>query len=195
MAHPALGPLILTRLEDPGVAEVMLNPDGRMRIDRFDGGLADTGLTILAQDAERILRLLAQGLARADQHPGGRPHLQRQDRSGQRPAGPDRHGRRPLVLLEDLRDLQRAADNGVALPFDLDWGLTAGLGSLFASVERGSSAALSISKPAPNWKAAGSTGAAVSRLKARMDAANGRTEMRHGPRLGFNLSAIPKTLA
>jgi beta-glucosidase len=63
MVHPALGPLILARLEDPGVAEVMLNPDGRMWIDRFDGGLADTGLTISAQDAERILRLVAHHIA------------------------------------------------------------------------------------------------------------------------------------
>jgi Flp pilus assembly CpaF family ATPase len=39
MLRTALGPLLLARLEDPGVAEVMLNPDGRVWIDRFDAGL------------------------------------------------------------------------------------------------------------------------------------------------------------
>jgi len=29
MLRTALGPMLLARLEDPGVAEVMLNPDGR----------------------------------------------------------------------------------------------------------------------------------------------------------------------
>ncbi|CAN5256054.1 P-type conjugative transfer ATPase TrbB [soil metagenome] len=59
MLRTALGPLLLARLEDPGVAEVMLNPDGRVWVDRFDSGLVDAELTVSAQDAERILRLVA----------------------------------------------------------------------------------------------------------------------------------------
>ncbi|MBC7667188.1 MAG: P-type conjugative transfer ATPase TrbB, partial [Gemmatimonadaceae bacterium] len=54
MLRTALGPRLLGLLEDPGVAEVMLNPDGRVWIDRFDVGLVDAGLTIGAAAAERI---------------------------------------------------------------------------------------------------------------------------------------------
>lgn len=63
MLRTALGPLLLARLEDPGVAEIMLNPDGRVWIDRFDAGLVDSGLWVSAQDAERILRLVAHHVA------------------------------------------------------------------------------------------------------------------------------------
>ena len=43
MLRTALGPAIATFLEDPGVVEVMLNPDGRLWIDRLSEGLSDTG--------------------------------------------------------------------------------------------------------------------------------------------------------
>ena len=59
MLRTALGPLIAGHLEDPGVVEVMLNPDGRLWIDRLSGGLEDTGTRIEPADAERIVRLVA----------------------------------------------------------------------------------------------------------------------------------------
>ena len=37
----------------------MLNPDGRLWIDRLAGGLADTGERLSAADGERIVRLVA----------------------------------------------------------------------------------------------------------------------------------------
>lgn len=43
MLRTALGPAIATWLEDPAVIEVMLNPDGRIWIDRLTDGLTDTG--------------------------------------------------------------------------------------------------------------------------------------------------------
>ncbi|HEY8008100.1 MAG TPA: P-type conjugative transfer ATPase TrbB, partial [Methylocella sp.] len=43
MLRTALGPAIAAWLEDPAVIEVMLNPDGRIWIDRLTDGLADTG--------------------------------------------------------------------------------------------------------------------------------------------------------
>lgn len=43
MLRTALGPAIAGWLEDPSVVEVMLNPDGRIWIDRLTDGLADTG--------------------------------------------------------------------------------------------------------------------------------------------------------
>ena len=43
MLRTALGPAIATFLEDPSIVEVMLNPDGRLWIDRLSGGLEDSG--------------------------------------------------------------------------------------------------------------------------------------------------------
>jgi P-type conjugative transfer ATPase TrbB len=59
MLRTALGPAISSYLEDAGIAEIMLNPDGRLWIDRLSGGLEDTGCVILPADAERIVRLVA----------------------------------------------------------------------------------------------------------------------------------------
>ena len=59
MLRTALGPSIAGYLEHPSIVEVMLNPDGRLWIDRLSGGLEDTGLRILPADAERIVRLVA----------------------------------------------------------------------------------------------------------------------------------------
>ncbi|HQS44902.1 MAG TPA: P-type conjugative transfer ATPase TrbB [Xanthobacteraceae bacterium] len=59
MLRTALGPAIATFLEDPSIVEVMLNPDGRLWIDRLSGGLEDTGRAMSAADGERIVRLVA----------------------------------------------------------------------------------------------------------------------------------------
>jgi len=59
MLRTALGPAIGRFLEDPAVVEVMLNPDGRVWIDRLSEGLADTGERLSAADGERIVRLVA----------------------------------------------------------------------------------------------------------------------------------------
>src|SRR6266545_5282871 len=59
MLRTALGPSIAAWLEDPAVVEVMLNPDGRLWVDRLSGGLADTGERLSAADGERIVRLVA----------------------------------------------------------------------------------------------------------------------------------------
>lgn len=59
MLRTALGPSITRYLEDPSVIEVMLNPDGRLWIDRLSEGLADTGETMSAANGDRIVRLVA----------------------------------------------------------------------------------------------------------------------------------------
>jgi type IV secretion system protein TrbB len=59
MLRTALGPAIAAWLEDPAVVEVMLNPDGRLWVDRLTDGLADTGEILSAADGERIVRLVA----------------------------------------------------------------------------------------------------------------------------------------
>lgn len=59
MLRTALGPGIARLLEDSSVVEVMLNPDGRLWIDRLSEGLSDTGERLSAADGERIVRLVA----------------------------------------------------------------------------------------------------------------------------------------
>jgi type IV secretion system protein VirB11 len=68
MLRTALGPAIASWLEDPGVVEIMLNPDGRLWVDRLTEGLADTGERLSAADGERIIRLLAHHVG-AEVHP------------------------------------------------------------------------------------------------------------------------------
>ncbi len=73
MLRTALGPLLLARLEDPGVAEVLLNPDGTVWIDRFDVGLRPADLSLSPADGERIIRLVAHHVG-VEVH-AGRPRL------------------------------------------------------------------------------------------------------------------------
>ncbi|MGR3440261.1 P-type conjugative transfer ATPase TrbB [Salipiger abyssi] len=59
MLRTALGPAIAGFLDDPMTVEVMLNPDGRLWVDRLSEGLADSGKMLSAADGERIVRLVA----------------------------------------------------------------------------------------------------------------------------------------
>ena len=68
MLRTALGPAIASFLQDASVVEVMLNPDGRLWIDRLKGGLEDTGERLLPADGERIVRLVAHHVG-AEVHP------------------------------------------------------------------------------------------------------------------------------
>lgn len=69
MLRTALGPAIGRFLEDAGVVEVMLNPDGRLWIDRLSEGLSDTGERLAPEDGERIIRLVAHHVG-AEVHTG-----------------------------------------------------------------------------------------------------------------------------
>ena len=62
MLRTALGASIASYLEDPSIVEVMLNPDGRLWIDRLSGGLEDSGRVMAAVDGERIVRLVAHNV-------------------------------------------------------------------------------------------------------------------------------------
>ena len=68
MLRTALGADIAAWLDDPGVVEVMLNPDGRLWIDRLKEGVSDTGQRLSAADGERIVRLVAHHVG-AEVHP------------------------------------------------------------------------------------------------------------------------------
>ena len=59
MLRTALGPAISALLRDPDIVEVMLNPDGRIWVDRLRDGLAPADETLSPADGERIIRLVA----------------------------------------------------------------------------------------------------------------------------------------
>src|SRR3546814_12342199 len=54
-------------MRDPQVAEIMVNPDGALRLDRLGEGRIDTEIRIESQKVERIIRLVASD-TRADVH-------------------------------------------------------------------------------------------------------------------------------
>jgi P-type conjugative transfer ATPase TrbB len=69
MLRTALGVEIAAWLDDQAVVEIMLNPDGRLWLDRLTSGLEDTGARISAEDGERIIRLVAHHVG-AETHEG-----------------------------------------------------------------------------------------------------------------------------
>jgi len=69
MLRTALGCEIARWLEEPAVIEVMLNPDGRLWVDRLGEGLAATDCLMSAADGERIIRLVAHHVG-AEVHTG-----------------------------------------------------------------------------------------------------------------------------
>ena len=115
MLRTALGPQIATHLDDPSVVEVMLNPDGRLWIDRLSSGLEDTGSRIAPADAERIVRLVAH-------HVGIEVHAGMPRVSAELPEGGERFEglvppvvaapcfaiRRPAIAVFSLDDYVRA---------------------------------------------------------------------------------------
>lgn len=69
MLRTALGVEIAAWLDDQGVVEIMLNPDGRLWLDRLTTGLEDTGARLSSEDGERIVRVVAHHVG-AEVHPG-----------------------------------------------------------------------------------------------------------------------------
>ncbi|MBF0864317.1 MAG: P-type conjugative transfer ATPase TrbB [Gluconobacter potus] len=92
MLRTAMGPAIALHLADPAVVEVMLNPDGRLWIDRLSEGLSDTGETVTPADAERIVRLVAH-------HVGAEVHDAAPRVSAELPTGERFEGLLPPVVM------------------------------------------------------------------------------------------------
>lgn len=59
MLRTAMGAEIAAALADPAVIEVMVNPDGALRLDRLGDGRVDTNTHMGAAEVERIIRLVA----------------------------------------------------------------------------------------------------------------------------------------
>jgi type IV secretion system protein VirB11 len=67
MLRTAMGPAIAAALADPAVIEIMVNPDGALRLDRLGKGRVDTGTRYDPAQVERIIRLVASH-ARTEVH-------------------------------------------------------------------------------------------------------------------------------
>ena len=69
MLRTAMGPAIADALADGQVVELMVNPDGALRLDRLGAGRCETGVAIDPAQVERIIRLVASHV-RAEAHDG-----------------------------------------------------------------------------------------------------------------------------
>jgi P-type conjugative transfer ATPase TrbB len=69
MLRTAMGKDITAALADPAVIEVMVNPDGGLRLDRLGEGRVDTGVRLAVAEVERIIRLVASHV-RVEVHAG-----------------------------------------------------------------------------------------------------------------------------
>lgn len=67
MLRTAMGPTIAAALADPLTQEIMVNPDGVLRLDRLGEGRTDTGTRYDPAQVERIIRLVASH-ARTEVH-------------------------------------------------------------------------------------------------------------------------------
>ena len=67
MLGTAMGPTISAALADPETQEIMVNPDGVLRLDRLGAGRIDTGTRYDPAQVERIIRLVASH-ARTEVH-------------------------------------------------------------------------------------------------------------------------------
>jgi len=67
MLRTAMGPAIEAALSNAHVVEVMVNPDGALRVDMLGEGRVDTGVRMAPDQVERIIRLVASH-ARTEVH-------------------------------------------------------------------------------------------------------------------------------
>ncbi len=103
MLRTALGPSIAAWLDDATVIEVMLNPDGRLWVDRLGEGISDTGMTLGAADGERIVRLVAH-------HVGVEVHARSPRVSAELPEGGERfEGLLPPVVAAPAFAIRKPA--------------------------------------------------------------------------------------
>jgi type IV secretion system protein VirB11 len=103
MLRTALGPAIARFMEDPAIVEVMLNPDGRLWVDRLSDGLSDTGERLSAADGERIVRLVAH-------HVGAEVHDRRPRVSAELPETGERfEGLLPPVVTAPVFAIRKPA--------------------------------------------------------------------------------------
>lgn len=120
MLRTALGVAVNGFLDDPTIVEVMLNPDGRLWVDRLIGGLSGTGQRLSPEDGERIIRVVAHHVG-AEAHAGA-PRLSAElPGTGERFEGllppivtaPSFSVRKPAVAVFSLEDYVAAGTMSV----------------------------------------------------------------------------------
>ena len=103
MLRTALGGAIAEWLGDPAVIEIMLNPDGRLWVDRLGSGITDSGIMLSSADGERIIRLVAHHVG-VEVH-GGAPRV-----SAELPEGGERfEGLLPPVVAAPTFAIRKPA--------------------------------------------------------------------------------------
>ncbi len=109
MLRSALGPAIGAWLDDPQIAEVMLNADGRLWVDRLSTGMVETQERLSAPQAERIIRLVAH-------HVGAEVHTASPRVSAELPESGERfEGLLPPVVTAPIFSIRRPASLPLAL--------------------------------------------------------------------------------
>ena len=103
MLRTAMGGAIADWLADREVIEIMLNPDGRLWVDRLGQGIEDSGETLSAADGERIIRLVAH-------HVGAEVHGSAPRVSAELPEGGERfEGLLPPVVAAPTFAIRKPA--------------------------------------------------------------------------------------
>lgn len=102
MLRTAMGPAITEALADPAVIEVMVNPDGALRLDRLGEGRVDTGVHMHPSEAERIIRLVAS-------HVRAEAHADNPIVSAELPSGERFEGLLPPVVLAPCFAIRKPA--------------------------------------------------------------------------------------
>ena len=120
MLLTAFGPLIEAALKDESVIEVMVNPDGKLWIERVGEGRVDMASPMQAAETERIIRLVAAHM-RGEVHDEAPIVSAELPESGERfegvlppvALGPCFAIRKPASKIFDLKDY---VDAGIAMP-------------------------------------------------------------------------------
>lgn len=102
MLRTAMGQAITEALSDPLVIEVMVNPDGALRLDRLGEGRVDTGVSMHPSEAERIIRLVAS-------HVRSEAHADNPVVSAELPSGERFEGLLPPVVLAPCFAIRKPA--------------------------------------------------------------------------------------
>lgn len=103
MLRTALGGAIADWLADPAVIEIMLNPDGRLWVDRLGKGITESGVRLSPADGERIIRLVAH-------HVGAEAHSRAPRISAELPDGGERfEGLLPPVVVAPTFAIRKPA--------------------------------------------------------------------------------------
>jgi len=114
MLRTAMGPAIAAALADPAVIEIMVNPDGALRLDRLGEGRIETDTRYAPAQVERIIRLVASH-ARSEAH-GQAPIISAELPPHGEGAGERFEGVLPPVVLAPCFAIRKPAAKIYTLP-------------------------------------------------------------------------------